>query len=553
MIRTLLTFVFLAAAFSPAANATANQRSCSASFPMTIGYGDDVINCKLAQVGQTALLNFQGNTGDHITIVVTASWSNGPCFGLYDPTNTEVGTDACAYNFFGDYEINSNLTLAKTGQYTIRVHDSNHTQTGTFSIMLDCYYPVVVANPLTLGLTSNGTTVNAETIDDWTFSGVAGEDVTVQVNSSYSNGPCFDLNGPSNVAVGSVCAYNFFGDYQAMGEFTLPAAGTYVVRVYSSGWGEKGTYSLFAQCLATCPSIPVPNPVSVSPASGSGSSQVLSFTFNDSSGWQDLDVVNILINNVLDGRNACYLAYSRSAGVLYLVADNGGALSTGLAPGGPGSVSNSQCTVAGASSTAAGSGNVLTVTLNMVFGAGFGGNKVVYMAARDLEGDNSGWQALGTWNVPGTTPTGPWVSGMNPAHSNNLTQSYTFTFTDTNGWQDISIANVLINSAINGIGACYVAFAPSGPGSGAVYLVDNAGDAGGPYSGMVLPSNGSVSNGQCTIAGSGSSVAASGNTLNLTLAITFNQSFAGNQIFFLAARSTTLNSNWQAAGTVVVP
>ncbi|HYW43731.1 MAG TPA: Ig-like domain-containing protein, partial [Bryobacteraceae bacterium] len=94
-----------------------------------------------------------------------------------------------------------------------------------------------------------------------------------------------------------------------------------------------------------------PNPIAVSPASGSGSSEVMSFTFNDPRGWQDLDIVNVLIGNFLDGRNACYLAYSRSAGVLYLVADNGGTLSSGLALGGSGSVSNSQCTVAGAASS----------------------------------------------------------------------------------------------------------------------------------------------------------------------------------------------------------
>ncbi|HYW48094.1 MAG TPA: hypothetical protein VE959_34845, partial [Bryobacteraceae bacterium] len=64
-------------------------------------------------------------------------------------------------------------------------------------------------------------------------------------------------------------------------------------------------------------------PVGVSPASGSASSQSMAFTFTDPRGTQDFDVVNVLINNFLDGRNACYLAYSRSAGVLYLVANDG--------------------------------------------------------------------------------------------------------------------------------------------------------------------------------------------------------------------------------------
>ena len=45
----------------------------------------------------------------------------------------------------------------------------------------------------------------------------------------------------------------------------------------------------------------------------------------------------------------------------------------------------------------------------------------------------------------------------------------------------------------------------------------------------------------------------SGNTLMLNLAITFSQSFAGNQVFYLAAQNNALNSGWQASGTVAAP
>lgn len=70
---------------------------------------------------------------------------------------------------------------------------------------------------------------------------------------------------------------------------------------------------------------------------------------------------------------------------------------------------------------------------------------------------------------------------------------------------------------------------------------------------MVLPGSGKVQNSQCIINATGSSAQTSGNLLTLTLAMAFNQSFAGNQVFYLAARSNSLNSNWQAAGSVTVP
>jgi hypothetical protein len=208
--------------------------------------------------------------------------------------------------------------------------------------------------------------------------------------------------------------------------------------------------------------------------------------------------------------------------------------------------------VNGPGSSASGSGATLTLTLSLTFTPSFAGNQVDYLAARDLEGGNSGWQALATWNVPGAALTGPGVSGMTPPRGTGLRQTFTFNFTDTNGWQDISIANVLIAGAIDGIAACYLTLVPSGPGTGALYLVDDAGDAGGPYAGMLLPGSGTVSNSQCTISGTAGGLTAGGNTLTLTLTIEFTASFAGNQILYAAARGNSQNSGWQAIGTVTV-
>jgi len=300
-------------------------------------------------------------------------------------------------------------------------------------------------------------------------------------------------------------------------------------------------------------------PVSAGPASGSGTNQTFTFTFTDTGGYQNLKVVDVLINNALDGRHACYIAFApsgASGGSLFLIDDAGdaGGPYQGLVLPGSGTVSNGQCTINGAASSASGSGNTLTLTLAIAFGASFSGNRVFYLSAQDTSSSDSGWQALGTWQVPGAQTAGPAVTGVNPPHTSSLIPTaYTFTFTDTNGYQDLSVVNVLINNAIDGRQACYVAFVPSGANAGSVFLVDDPGDAGGPYSGMVLPGTGTVSNSQCSITAAGSSVAASGSTLSLTLAITFSPNFAGNQLFFLAARSNTANSNWQPVGSVSVP
>jgi len=119
--------------------------------------------------------------------------------------------------------------------------------------------------------------------------------------------------------------------------------------------------------------------------------------------------MNILANTSLNGRQACYLAYSRPLNVLYLVNDPGTALLPGQSLATSGTLSNSQCTVTWGNTPMAGSGNNLAITLTIAFSAAFSGNSVFYLAARDAsEANNTGWQAMGTW-----TPNSPqytWLS-----------------------------------------------------------------------------------------------------------------------------------------------
>lgn len=259
----------------------------------------------------------------------------------------------------------------------------------------------------------------------------------------------------------------------------------------------------------------------------------------------------MLINSFLDGRSSCYLAYSRPLNVVYLVNDLGTAVLPGLPLNGTGSVSNSQCTVNGAGSSAAGVGNDLVLSLNLSFAPTYAGNKVVYMAARDLAANNTGWQPLGTWTVPGNPQASPAPLGMNPtAHGSGFNQSFTFTFLDTKGWPDLGVVNVLINSALDGRQACYLAYSRS---LNVLYLV---GDAGPPSlgSGLVLNGSGTLSNSQCTVNGMGSSASGSQNILSLTVSLSFTPSFSGNRVIYTAARdnSEANNSGWYAVGTWTV-
>jgi len=62
---------------------------------------------------------------------------------------------------------------------------------------------------------------------------------------------------------------------------------------------------------------------------------------------------------------------------------------------------------------------------------------------------------------------------------------------------------------------------------------------------------GTIQNSQCSVSGTGSSAVASGNTLTLTLNLTFKSGLSGNRIVWVAGRDGAggNNTDWQSMGT----
>jgi len=330
--------------------------------------------------------------------------------------------------------------------------------------------------------------------------------------------------------------------------------GTFAVTLKSGGpQTVTVSDSVFSSISGNSQSIVVngtgqPNAFGMSPNFGTGASSNFAFNFYDPYGWQDLQIVNILINNVLDGRRACYLAYVVATGSLLLVDDAGDA-------GGPFAGSqNSQCGVSVLSAN--GSAQTLILNLAISFNSGFGGNKVVYMAGRYGQQAASGWQASGVWQVPFTSAGTITVGAATPAGGGGPAgspQNFTFTVGDQKAATDLGIVNVLINNAIDGRQACYLAFSES---TDSIFLVNDLGQSGGPFAGSAVlnGSSAAIQNSQCVISGVVSTSSSVGNTLTLTLDIVFKQGFTGNKIIYVAGRDGAGNNNtdWQAIGTWTV-
>jgi hypothetical protein len=323
----------------------------------------------------------------------------------------------------------------------------------------------------------------------------------------------------------------------------------------NSGAGDRAATVLIAGHPVTIyqePRVTSPPAVaSLAPAAGSGGSQTLTLAINAPGGYQTLDVINLLINSALDGRQACYLAYSRPSNALYIVADNGDSTAiSGKVMDGSGTVGNSQCTVSLAGSSGTGNGNAFTLVLNLSFSAPFAGNKVVYAAARDVYQNNSGWQTVGVHGVPPLPAAFPKPTGLSPSSGSTLSQTITFTFQDQSSASNLQTVWALINTAIDGRGACYAAYYRPG---NQLYLYPDNGD-GAQATSIILTGSNTIGNSQCTVAAQGSSVQANGNTLTVTLPITFKTAFAGFKGVWMAAQTLGgQTSSWQALGAEVIP
>lgn len=143
--------------------------------------------------------------------------------------------------------------------------------------------------------------------------------------------------------------------------------------------------------------------------------------------------------------------------------------------------------------------------------------------------------------------TVPTVNSVAPAFGNGTSVTRTFVFADADGANDLGVVNILINSALDGRNACYLAY----DSTNNVLVLQN--DAGDNATVLGLPSTASLSNSQCSIPGSAITAVKAGSTLTLTMTFNFTPSFTGTRVVFTAARDrTTGNSSWQAIGTQTV-
>ena len=378
---------------------------------------------------------------------------------------------------------------------------------------------------------------------------------TYQLSASSANAAAAASSASLTVTAGTGCPISVIPSATWLSATVSGPTVTYSVAT-NSGLARSGTLMIAGQLFtvnqAIAPSLLTPIARDGGPIAPTGNTQTLVARYSHPAGVSNLGVVNILINSALDGGNACYIAYSRPAGVLFLVNDGGTAsgLSAPLLLGSAATVSNSQCTVSGTGSSAVDSGNFLTLTLVVTFSNSFRGNRVMYLAAQSVSNITSGWQTMGVAIIPEASTLYPRSNALSPSTATASSQTLTVTFQDATNANNLLTAWVLINSAVDGGQACYIAYYVPG---NLLFIYPDNGD-GSQATAIPLSGANTIENSYCRIQAQGSSAVRNGNLLTLTLNYLVKPAFSGPRGIWAAVQTLTAQTSpWKPLGTWLAP
>ncbi|HYL78224.1 MAG TPA: hypothetical protein VEU96_28675, partial [Bryobacteraceae bacterium] len=143
-------------------------------------------------------------------------------------------------------------------------------------------------------------------------------------------------------------------------------------------------------------------------------------------------------------------------------------------------------------------------------------------------------------------PSPPVAVSVAPSSGSGSAQTFTFTFSDANGASNIVSTQIVVGSQLATAGTCYLYYATKAT---MIYL---ATDVASFSDGSTLGAAGTMQNSQCTLNPGASSVSLSGNTLTLTLVLSFKPAFTGAKNVYMEVQTATQDSGWAQRGAWTV-
>ena len=334
-----------------------------------------------------------------------------------------------------------------------------------------------------------------------------------------------------------------WGDYSGMSIDPVDDCTFWYTNEYIPSTGSFNWHTRINSFKVSACSVQLGN-VSASPVGGTGNNQTFTFTYSDSVAAAELATAYVVFNSSVTSINGCYVVYDVAGNKVNMYDDSGYNLLTAVTVGQAGSVGNSRCSINAGGSSAAVSGNDLTLTLAMSFTSAFAGQQTAYMNVYDANGNAAGWQNMGSWNT-GTGSTLPANVSASPLGGSGNAQTFSFVYSDTGGAGAITTAYAVFNSSVTSIGGCYLVYdhihntIATYDDSGYVLLAP-----------VTVGQAGSVGNSRCSVNAGASSVTPAGNNLTLSLAMSFTSGFGGQQTVYMNVSDTGgMSAGWKNMGS----
>ena len=307
----------------------------------------------------------------------------------------------------------------------------------------------------------------------------------------------------------------------------------------TDGWDTAGTWTVNN-------SSPVVG--TVSPIAGTTDPEtenIITSTYTDNDGYQNIKQCYILINGTLSGTNALYAYYNRSTNKLNLRNDGNSAWLGSYDPGSANTISNSYCTLNCANTTVTQSGNTITINWAVTFQPTFIGTKNSYLYMCDNSSIYDGWDTIGTYTINNRAPVTGTVTPAGGSSSPNAATQITTTYIDYDGYTDLRYSYLIINSSLSGLNCLYAYYNQS---TNKLYLRD---DSNSTWLGGYAPgSSNTMENSYCSINCATTTVSGADDIQTVIWDVTFKSPFTGTKnVYLYGYDARGKNSGWVNAST----
>jgi hypothetical protein len=204
---------------------------------------------QIAAPAQVDLFTLSGQAGQLVSLALASTGgfsanpttSNSVELTVFAPSGASAGTIRS--------NSQANFTLSQSGTYVVRVSATNLSAVGAYNLNFECLIPGSGMVALACGTSASAQIIAPAQVDLFTLTGQGGQVVSLALASTggFSGNPTtsatveltlFDLSGATVGVIRS----------NSQANFTLPQAGTYVVRVNATNLSRAGTYRLTLGC-----------------------------------------------------------------------------------------------------------------------------------------------------------------------------------------------------------------------------------------------------------------------------------------------------------------